>query len=108
MDSVPPDTRVPPLILQPLLENAIYHGIEPLPDGGLIRVTGAVDRGMVEIAISNPVPVQGGGGHEGNRIAQENIRQRLGLAFGTRAGLEVAGTGEEYRVRLRFPETQPS
>jgi two-component system sensor histidine kinase AlgZ len=108
MGSVPPDTRVPPLILQPLLENAIYHGIEPLPDGGLIRVTGAVDRGMVEIAISNPVPVQDGGGHEGNRIAQENIRQRLGLAFGTRAGLEVTRTGEEYRVRLRFPETQPS
>jgi len=44
---------------------------------------------------------------EGNRIAQENIRQRLALAFGARAGLEVTRTGEEYRVRIRFPETQP-
>jgi len=108
MDSVPPDTRVPPLILQPLLENAIYHGIEPLPEGGLIRVTGAVGHGMVEITITNPVTGQDGGSHEGNRIAQDNIRQRLGLAFGTRAGLEVVSGADEYRVSIRFPETQPS
>ena len=108
MDSVPPDTRVPPLILQPLLENAIYHGIEPLPDGGLIRVTGAIERGMVEINITNPVPAQGGGSHEGNRIALDNIRQRLGLAFGSRAGLEAAVSGEEYRVNIHFPEAQLS
>ena len=108
MDSVPPDTRVPPLILQPLLENAIYHGIEPLPGGGLIRVAGAVDRGKVAITITNPVSGQGVGSHEGNRIALDNIRQRLGLAFGPGAGLEAVSTGDEYRVNIHFPEAQPS
>ncbi|MDX1698243.1 MAG: sensor histidine kinase [Thiohalobacterales bacterium] len=108
MDNVPPDTRVPPLILQPLLENTIYHGIEPLPGGGLIRVAGTMEQGMVDITITNPVPAQGGGSHEGNRIALDNIRQRLGLAFGPRAGLETEGTGNEYRVNIHFPEAQTS
>ena len=107
MDGVSPETRVPPLVLQPLLENAIYHGIEPLPDGGLIQVTGAVQSGMVEITITNPVPASGVGDSEGNRIAQDNIHQRLALAFGARAGLEVTRSGKEYRVTIRFPETQP-
>jgi two-component system sensor histidine kinase AlgZ len=107
LDGVPPDTRVPPLILQPLLENAIYHGIEPLPDGGLIRVTGSVEGKLVQISITNPVPAEDAGNHEGNRIAQDNIRQRLALAFGDRAGLETVRDGQQYRVNLRFPETQP-
>jgi two-component system sensor histidine kinase AlgZ len=107
MDGVPPDTRVPPLVLQPLLENAIYHGIEPLPDGGLIRVTGVVQNGMVDISIINPVPARESVDSEGNRIAQDNIHQRLQLAFGARAGLEASRTGGEYRVTIQFPETQP-
>jgi two-component system, LytTR family, sensor histidine kinase AlgZ len=104
MDGVPPDTRVPPLVMQPLLENAIYHGIEPLPDGGLIRVTGSVERGMVDITITNPVSSRDPGEHAGNRMAQDNIHQRLRLAYGARAGLDAAREGDTYRVSMRFPE----
>jgi len=105
MEGVPQNTAVPPLILQPLLENAIYHGIERLPEGGTIHVDGACSDGSVEIVISNPV-APGGNGEQrsGNRIALENIRQRLQITFGGRS--ELVSTLEEgvYKVMMRFPE----
>jgi two-component system sensor histidine kinase AlgZ len=104
MDALPMDVKVAPLMLQPLLENAIYHGIEPLATGGTIRVTGRLKDGMVEIEISNPVPAGGPGtAHRGSQIAQENIRQRLLLAFGDAARLETAVMDGSYRVLLRYP-----
>jgi two-component system sensor histidine kinase AlgZ len=97
--------KVPPLLLQPLLENAIYHGIEPLPEGGTVRINGRLQGGRVSIEISNPVPGAAAGMHNpGNRIAQDNTRQRLELAFGSDAGLEVVQQEGEYRVALAFPE----
>ena len=95
---------MPPLILQPLLENAIYHGIERLPEGGIIQVDGRCQQDSVEIAISNPVPDAGVAEHEGNRIAQENIRQRLQFAFGGRAELLTSMDDGVYKVTLCFPE----
>jgi two-component system sensor histidine kinase AlgZ len=109
MDALPLDVKVPPLILQPLLENAIYHGIEPLAGGGTIRISGAAANGRVEIRVSNPVAGQAVAGRkQGNRIAQENIRQRLQLAFGERAGLETQQHDGHYQVTLRFPGAQPA
>jgi len=105
MDRIPPGVSMPPLTLQPLLENAIYHGIERLPEGGTIHVSGDCQQAGVEIAISNPVPDGvSGGQHEGNRIAQENIRQRLQIAFGGRAALLTSLADGVYKVILRFPE----
>ena len=109
MDNVPRDVRLPPLILQPLLENAIYHGIEPLPQGGSIRVSGRIDNGQVIIDISNPVGDQEAGEHHnGTRIAQENINQRLQLAFGKQAGLASLQENGYYQVTIRFPEERVS
>ena len=105
VDRIPRDVSMPPLTLQPLLENAIYHGIERLPEGGTIRVDGRCQQDRVEIAISNPVPDAGAGvQHEGNRIAQENIRQRLQIAFGGRAELLTSLEEGVYTVIMRFPE----
>ncbi len=56
IDSLPTDALVPGLTLQPLLENAIYHGVEPRPDGGVVTVTGEFNKGMITIVVSNPVP----------------------------------------------------
>lgn len=109
MDTVPRDVRVPPLILQPLLENAIYHGIEPLPQGGSIRVNGRIDNGQVVIDISNPVGDQKAAAHHnGTRIAQANISQRLQLAFGKQAGLNSLQENGYYQVTIRFPEERLS
>jgi two-component system sensor histidine kinase AlgZ len=103
---MPMDASLPPLILQPLLENAIYHGIEPLAEGGTITVDGRNDNGLLEITVTNPVPGPGVRHQQaGNRMAQENIRQRLHIAFGSRAELAAGESDGQYRVQLRFPET---
>jgi two-component system sensor histidine kinase AlgZ len=100
---LPATAVVPGLLLQPLLENAIGHGIEPLPDGGTIRVTGSIVDGDVVIEVANPVTTAGRVARGGNRMALENIRQRLELLFPGRSAVEVEeGTGR-YLVRLRFP-----
>jgi len=100
---LPPHAIVPSLLLQPLLENAIGHGIEPLPEGGTITVEGRSDGDEVVIEVANPVSTTARAVRNGNRMALDNIRQRLDLAFGGRASVAVDDTGEQYRVTLRFP-----
>jgi len=95
---------VPSLTIQPLLENAIYHGIEPLDGGGTVAVHGRVEGSDIVISVSNPVQQNGRrGSREGNRIALENIRQRLTLAYGERGRLEIDERPDRYEVTLRFP-----
>ena len=101
---LPQDLRVPSLMLQPLVENAIYHGIEPLAAGGVIRVWARADERQVIIRVSNPTPPGGvTRGRDGNRIAQDNIRQRLALAYGEQASLTAGQRDQRYEVELRFP-----
>jgi two-component system sensor histidine kinase AlgZ len=99
---------VPGLTVQPLLENAIYHGIEPLEGGGTVVVSGRVVGGEIELVVTNPVASPGTGGEErsGNRLALDNIRQRLALAYGERGSLTVEQSSEQYRVTVRFPLTE--
>ena len=102
LDDLSLETEVPPLILQPLLENAIYHGIEPLPEGGIIHVAGQNRDGNLEIVISNPV-AGASTRTVGTRIAQENIRQRLQIAFGAQADLVTSQDEGVYTVTLKMP-----
>lgn len=104
LGTVPLDTPVPSLVVQPLLENAIYHGIEPLPEGGTVTVSGTHHADRIELRVANPLPAPGrAGAHSGNRIALDNIRERLELAYPGRARLEVSDNGGEYVVTLAFP-----
>jgi two-component system sensor histidine kinase AlgZ len=103
---LPMRSRIPGLMVQPLLENAIYHGIEPLPEGGTVSVAGRRDEGDVILTISNP-RAPGARRRDGNRLALDNIRQRLKLAFGSRAGVDVEESEQHYRVTLRFPAEVP-
>jgi two-component system sensor histidine kinase AlgZ len=103
VESLPPDAKVPALLLQPLLENAIGHGIEPLPEGGVVTIVGRVADGMISIEVGNPVSARNRSTRPGNRMALDNIRQRLELVFHGKATVSVNDVGDAYHVTLRFP-----
>jgi len=105
IDSLPRKALVPGLMLQPLLENAIYHGIEPQPGGGTVTVTGELSGNLITIVVRNPV-----GNYEsereGNRLALANIRERLGLLYGERGLVKSGRFDNEFIVTLRFPHVE--
>jgi two-component system sensor histidine kinase AlgZ len=101
---LPMRALIPSLTIQPLLENAIYHGIELLPDGGEVLVAGRRDDKYLEISISNPVASGEKRAKGGNQMALENIRQRFELAYGSRATVDVEAGESHYAVKLRFPQ----
>ena len=103
---LPMRAQVPGLLMQPLLENAIYHGIEPRPEGGIVTVSGALDDGIITLKVRNPLPATGDAAHSGNRIALDNIRERLELIHPGRSTVEAQRVGDEYIVRLRFPHIE--
>lgn len=106
VDELPMDARLPSLTIQPLVENAIYHGIELLPDGGEVMVSGRVSDGRIAIDISNPLVPGGGPRREGNRMALDNIRQRFELAYGSLASVVAGAEGDRFFVRLEFPREE--
>jgi two-component system sensor histidine kinase AlgZ len=103
VDSLPSNALVPGLTLQPLLENAIYHGVEPRPDGGVVTVTGELNKGMITIVVRNPLPAANVTMRDGNRLALANIRERLDLMYGERSTVKAGRFDDEYIVTLRFP-----
>lgn len=96
------DALVPPLILQPLLENAVYHGVEPAESGGEVGVAIAVEGDQLRLVMRNPcmatAPRQGG-----NRMALDNIRERLALHFDAEAEMSTYRSGDEFVVQIRMP-----
>lgn len=100
---LPMRARIPNLTIQPLLENAIYHGIELLPDGGEVLIKGKQDGDYIEISISNPVAPGMARSKEGNKMAMSNISQRFELAYGNKATVDVEDLEDSFTVRLRFP-----
>lgn len=102
IDDMPADALIPPLVLQPLLENAVYHGIEPSGEGGDVLVEITLKRGQVHILLSNPYH-QGGSHHVGNRMAINNIRERLALHFDYEANLNSAVIDGRYQVNITLP-----
>jgi len=107
--ALPANALVPGLIIQPLLENAIYHGIEPRAEGGTVTISGEVAGGLVTIVVRNPLD-PAPGAREGHRLALANIRERLSLLYGERALMKSGHFDTEYIVTLRFPliEKQPA
>src|SRR5246127_2650901 len=101
-DSLPGKALVPGLMIQPLLENAIYHGIEPRPDGGRVTITGEMSGGLIPLVLRNPLGA-GPQQRDGNRLALANIRERLTLLYGERALMKAGVFDGEYIVTLRFP-----
>jgi two-component system sensor histidine kinase AlgZ len=100
---LPRELILPPLLLQPLVENAVYHGIQPLPEGGEVGVRGHVDAGAVVIEVRNPCPPPVARRGGGNGIALANIRSRLALHYAGRAALSVDQQPESFTCTLRIP-----
>jgi two-component system sensor histidine kinase AlgZ len=102
LDAAPSDALLPPMVLQPLLENAVYHGVEPGTGTGdvLVRIERRGDR--VHAAIENP-HLEAGGQRAGNRMALDNIRERLALFFDAEARLETRIANGRYRVDIEIP-----
>ena len=97
--------RVPPLVLQPLVENAVRHGIEPALDGGRITVNASVQRGQVVVVVSNTVG--GEPGTPGHGMALHNVRERLRLLHDVAAQCDVwqepTSDGLVFHARIVLP-----
>jgi two-component system sensor histidine kinase AlgZ len=109
VEELPADAQVFPMILQPLLENAIGHGIQRLPQGGLLRVYGRDEEGSIVITVSNPVSAPPEPGHAQERhngMALKNIRSRLKLAYGDRASLITQQDEQTYFSVLTLPHVK--
>ncbi len=102
VDNLPRDALIPPLCLQPLLENAVYYGIQPLPEGGVITITSVQDGDQLTIEIENPcvADIQKS---RGLGIAQDNVRERLKVYFGGQGKLTIYHESNCYRASLRIP-----
>jgi two-component system sensor histidine kinase AlgZ len=107
VDDLPGHTLVPALTLQPLLENAIGHGVANLPEGGEVTVDGSVSDGGMLLVMRNPLPpsdARDAGGEDRHLgLALANIRERLALMFGARASLSAVREGDAFIVQLRLP-----
>ncbi|WP_460534959.1 sensor histidine kinase [Chitinimonas naiadis] len=102
-ERMPDDAWIPPLILQPLLENAVYHGIEPSISAGIISINIFRVREELHIDIRNPYYKEGGHHHAGNKMAMGNIRERLRLHFDAEANLKTTVGNDYYQVHLTLP-----
>ncbi len=105
------NARVPPLVLQPLVENAVRHGIEPDPHGGQVTVTTQRQRGQVVVTVSNTLaPAEEGASTPGHGMALHNVRERLRLLHDMAAQCDVwretagpAGGVDRFLARIVLP-----
>jgi two-component system sensor histidine kinase AlgZ len=102
VDALPERLPIPSLCLQPLLENAIYHGIQARPDGGCIRIEGGYAQGWVRLAVHNPLPDVAANNQKGNRMALDNTARRLQALYGEDAGVSSEQDSQQFIARLFY------
>ncbi len=102
LDDMPGDALLPSLLLQPLVENAVHHGIEPSSSSGEIVVSIVKSGDRVRVEIVNPMP-QSAPRRPGNHMALSNVRERLDLTFDVEGQLETASDDGRFRVTVQFP-----
>jgi hypothetical protein len=102
MDDACAECQVPPLVLQPLIENAIKHGIATMVEGGTVRLEGRVENGHLAVRVENsfdpeaPSPRRHG-------LGLRNVRSRLETRFGEAAHLHVAAQNNRFSAEMVFP-----
>ena len=112
---LPDDLTIPPLTLQPIIENAVYHGIQPLEKGGTVSVDITRNNDNIHIRVQNPVRDPSAdqeifvpGEHaQGNQVALKNIRSRLNMLFGNQASVQARlhdnGENSEFETLIIYP-----
>ncbi|HXI11069.1 MAG TPA: histidine kinase [Thermoanaerobaculia bacterium] len=96
------DWLVPPLLLQPLMENAVRHGVASMVEGGTVKIAASVAQGMLRIEIENPAdPDRDDAG--GEMIGLQNARGRLSAISGGRASLRTSETAGRFLVEIEVP-----
>ncbi|MEO1963140.1 MAG: histidine kinase [Cycloclasticus sp.] len=104
LSNIPQDALIPPLSIQPLIENAIYHDIEPSEHGGELAITGDFDNNKITLTIKNPMsPDPSASSRPSNHIAIENIRLRMQSCFPERSSLSISSSELEFQTLLKFP-----
>jgi two-component system sensor histidine kinase AlgZ len=94
---------LPPMILQPLVENAVKHGIGQLPQGGVVRVHAVRAGSQLKLRVENDVDPDGGPAGKGGGVGLANVRQRLHAAYGIDASVHATREGATFRVDLILP-----
>ncbi|HLT25953.1 MAG TPA: histidine kinase [Zeimonas sp.] len=102
IEDMPGDALLPSLLLQPLVENAVHHGIEPSSSAGEIVVSISRSGDRVRVEIENPMP-QSAPKRPGNHMALSNVRERLDLTFDVEGQLETSEADGRFRVTVQFP-----
>ncbi|MGH8124904.1 MAG: sensor histidine kinase [Rhodanobacteraceae bacterium] len=105
LDDLPAGMELPVLLLQPLVENAVYHGIQPRREGGTLRIAGRRVVDGIEIEIANPLPDTAAMPRSGHGL--DNVRRRIAYHFGARGGVETHSEDGIFRVIVRLPHAHP-
>ena len=93
---------VPPLLLQPLVENAVKHGIAERIEGGTVKIAAAVNDGALKLTVENEVD-EDSGARPGQGVGLENVRRRLDVVSARDARLDTSRENGAFRVTLTLP-----
>ncbi len=107
LTDLPENYPLPPLLLQPLVENAIYHGIQPSLSGGVLWIQGFISGNYLIFSIKNTLATSQVKA-KGHHLAQNNIRERLALHYGAQARFSVQKNPDSYLALLSLPLTIPA
>ncbi len=99
------DAQMPHLLIQPLVENAVYHGIQLLPKGGTITIIIHKKNDLIEVTIVNPIPAKDTYAKHthSNKMAMNNIKSRLNVLYGRKGELESEHNDQYYKAIIRYP-----
>jgi two-component system sensor histidine kinase AlgZ len=103
LTDLPENYPLPPLLLQPLVENAIYHGIQPSLSGGVLWIQGFISGKYLIFSVKNTLPAKSTQRQSGHQLAQNNIRARLELYYGNQARFSVQKSHDHYLALLSLP-----
>jgi two-component system sensor histidine kinase AlgZ len=107
VDDLPADLPIPALLLQPLVENAIYHGIQQLPAGGTVSVRGRREADAVVLEIRNPQPPPAARAAPRHGMALDNTRARIEYHFRSRGTLAIDNGIDEFVCKIILPNENP-